>query len=269
MREQCSASGKIILSGEYAVLFGYPGIAVPSKEHLEVEYKPSEKNTRSITLETVNPITSEQRSMWENYAEGICREVEKEHEPVKGNITIRTNLPLGKGMGSSTALVIALSKALLGQDCKKQALMIEDAVNPGHSGLDFAVIWEEKPVLFKKETPPISISMPTDILGHCTLIDTGVPDQTTPELVAWVRTRAKEPMAQGALETIGQCTSDLLKGAPLKEILQRHHQAQVALGVVPLETQKLIADIERKGGAAKVIGAGARTGGGGMVLALS
>jgi mevalonate kinase len=42
----------------------------------------------------------------------------------------------------------------------------------------------------------------------------------------------------------------------------------VKLGVVPETVQKLIENIEKTGGVAKVIGAGGRTGGAGIVLAL-
>ncbi|MDD5469880.1 MAG: hypothetical protein PHO92_03755, partial [Candidatus Peribacteraceae bacterium] len=49
---------------------------------------------------------------------------------------------------------------------------------------------------------------------------------------------------------------------------KEHHRAQVAIGVVPKAVQTMFAEIEKVGGAAKVIGAGGKTGGGGMVLAV-
>ena len=53
----------------------------------------------------------------------------------------------------------------------------------------------------------------------------------------------------------------------LPDIIRNHHSAQCALGVVPAPVQALITHIEELGGAAKVIGAGGRNGGAGMVLA--
>ena len=93
----------------------------------------------------------------------------------------------------------------------------------------------------------------------------GVPKETTAELVAWVKTREGE--ISDALKTIVGCTDRLQAGEDLPAILRDHHRAQVTIGVVPQEVQDFIAQIESDGGSAKVLGAGGRMGGGGMVLA--
>ncbi|NLG07305.1 hypothetical protein GX553_02525, partial [Candidatus Peribacteria bacterium] len=43
MAHNASAPGKIILSGEYAVVFGYPGIAVPAPIGMRVAFEPSQQ----------------------------------------------------------------------------------------------------------------------------------------------------------------------------------------------------------------------------------
>ena len=53
-------------------------------------------------------------------------------------------------MGSSTAIVVALARCFLGKDCKDEALAIEDVINQGHSGIDFAAIWEERPIVIQR-----------------------------------------------------------------------------------------------------------------------
>jgi len=252
-----SATGKIILTGEYAVLFGKRGIAVPSKETMTVSFSPV--RTGGLTIDW--PLAPAQ---WLEYTQKILKELEIYPGHVRGTLKIETGLPLGKGMGSSTAMVIAISKCLLGSDSEAQAKKVEDTVNPGNSGLDFAVIWNEESILFKRDKPPEIISLPENPLAVAELIDTGKPNETTPELVAWVRSREKE--LKEPIEIIGRCTDRLLRGEPLKEILRDHHRAQVALGVVPEEVQTIISGIESMGGSAKVLGAGTRTGGGGMVL---
>jgi mevalonate kinase len=258
-----SACGKIILSGEYAVVFGHPGLAVPSKELMTAVFF----EERADTLEIRWPETAGEKR-WDAYIRTIVTLLEKRRKPVRGTIAIGNSIPLGKGMGSSTALVIALCRCLLGQDCREEALKIEDAVNPGHSGLDFAVIWEERPILLRKGSPPKSIVLPNDLLKGSRLIDTGSPGEPTKDLVAWVRSRKDDPAVAAALMMIGLCTERILSGEPIKNVMRDHHRAQVALGVVTADARKIIADIEAAGGAAKVLGAGARTGGGGMVLAM-
>lgn len=260
MKNTATARGKIILSGEYAIVFGYPGVAVPAEQSVTVTWKDSGASPMQIILET--------NAGTERYARRIIDLCTENEGPKTGTVTIHNGIPLGKGMGSSTALVVALCKCLLGEDRREDALRIENAVNPGHSGLDFAVIWSGKPTVFRKGTAPAGASLDLGFLRNSELIDTGAPNETTAELVAWMRSRVEITEVSAALKTIGTCTERLLADENPLTVIPDHHRAQVALGVVTPEAQKIIADIEKNGGAAKILGAGARTGGGGMVLAL-
>ena len=297
-----TATGKIILSGEYAVVFGYPGIAVPcsclghTTGAVTATWAPhpalSRGEREKITV-THHGIENEE------YLETIIQKgaeiVGARHAlPLQGPLTIENTIPIGRGMGSSTALVIAICRCLLekqhsplscrsgrgaggegkNEEPKEIAAAIEDAVNPCHSGLDFAVIWEGKPVKFTKADGPTPVDLNLSFLKKAILIDTGKPNETTPEMVAWIKDSSLSPRervrvrVRGALQTIGHCTERLLKGEDIKEIFKAHHRAQITLGVVPKPVQTLIAEIEKAGGAAKVVGAGGQTGGGGMVLAI-
>ncbi|MFA5272685.1 MAG: hypothetical protein WC353_00835 [Candidatus Peribacter sp.] len=269
MKHTAVAHGKIILTGEYAVVFGHPGIAVPAPLAMQATF---EKNSGASAL-TLKWLGISGGEAWEDYARKIILHVEQENSAsFRGIVTIRNQLPLKKGMGSSTALVIALTRVLLGPQKRAEALAIEDAMNPGHSGIDFAVIWEERPLYFRKGQEPQVITLPKDLLRGALLVDTGTPNESTPELVAWVRERSEDPRTQRvmlrALGDIGKCTERLRKGEDIRTVFRDHHRAQVALGVVPKPVQVLIREIERLGGAAKVLGAGGKTGGGGTVLAL-
>ena len=270
MRQTGQAPGKIILSGEYAVVFGFPGIAIPAPLSLRATFEERIGKNRNAS----DPDLKVQWTgiaggkEWEEYARSIVRILGERREPFQGTLRIQNGLPLQKGLGSSTALVVAVTRAILGEGKRTEALAAEDKVNPGHSGIDFAVIWEEKPLLFHKETGPQPIALGKDLLSEAVLIDTGTPNETTPELVAWVRERAEEPRVRQALAAIGRCTKRLARAQEdIRAIIRDHHRAQIALGVVPKAAAKLIAQIEAAGGAAKVVGAGARSGGGGMVLA--
>jgi len=252
------APGKIILTGEFAVVFGYPGIAVPSPLMMSVTLE-DRKDTKDLRIHW-EEIAHQPK--WQEYLKGIISRCGK----FSGDLTIENNIPLGKGMGSSTALVIAVARCLLGEDCREKALEIEDEVNPGNSGLDFSVIWDSAPTLFKKGNDPEKIDLPEDLLKKAILIDTGAPNETTPELIAWIAERKGE--LQTAFETIGHCTEELKEGKDLGKVMREHHYAQMQLGVVPEQVCKLVEQIERIGGSAKIIGAGGCTGGGGILLAL-
>lgn len=256
-----SAPGKIILSGEYAVVFGKRGIAIPSQECITVTW------TKDASLkEPVIVWEGGAHTKWIEYVGRIFGYLLPFTGPQKGTLLIQCDLPLGKGMGSSTSLVVAVCRALLGSGCGKIALGVEDEINPGHSGIDFAVIWEAAPILYSRGKEPQIIDLPNDILVNAKLMDSGKPNETTRELVAWMKTREEE--IAPAITAIGECTERLLKGESLHTVMRDHHKAQVALGIVPESALKIIEQIEHNGGSAKVIGAGGRTGGGGMVLAL-
>ena len=83
-----------------------------------------------------------------------------------------------------------------------------------------------------------------------------------------MRSRSADARISSALHAIGHCTERLLTGESPMSVFPDHHRAQVELGVVPERVQDVIREIERNDGVAKVIGAGGRTGGAGMVFAL-
>lgn len=256
------APGKIILSGEYAVLFGFPGVAVPSSLGMEATFE-EDASLDQVAVKWTGVYGGEP---WLLFTEKILLHCHTKRVKLRGRLHIHAGLPLGKGMGSSTAIVIAIARAIFGEDCRSEALLIEDIVNPGHSGFDFAVIWGDTSVRFVQGQEPEQVDLPPGLLRGGVLIDTGQPNESTPEMVEWMMGKKEE--VQRALETIGCCSEALIAGENIVKIFHEHHRAQQDLGVVTKETTNLIETIERAGGAAKVIGAGGRTGGSGMVLAL-
>lgn len=259
--DQQFVPGKIILCGEYAVVFGYPGIAMPSSWGITVTIQ--EEGARAI--ESTGHRFDQP---WLDYTSEILNQIErKSGRSVKGKIIIDNQLPLGRGLGSSTALIIALCRAVLGLNCRETALEIESHFNPYHSGLDFAVIWEGKPVYYQKGKKMVSIELPDDLLKDTFLVDTGKPFELTKDLVTRVKEREKQ--LKKPLEIIGGCADRLLEGEDLLTLFKEHHRAQKKLGVVPPYVDEFIKEIEQAGGAAKVVGAGGRDGGGGMLLAVN
>lgn len=280
---KASAPGKIILCGEYAVVFGHPGIAVPAEFRVEVTYEPGGEDWK-ITWEGATGDSEKANA----YVHKILDACAKQSPIQAGTLHIKNSIPLGKGMGSSTALTVAIGRCVLGSatevhepPLRERILAVENIVNPGHSGIDFAVIWEEKPLYFKKGQPPGIITLPnevTEALSHAKLIDTGAPNEATPVLVTWMLSRhvAGEPEIEEAIHAIGACApriQTLVTLSPVEgrqafaSIIRDHHQAQINLGIVNKKTQSLIKKIEQEGGFAKVIGAGGKTGGSGMVIA--
>ncbi|OGJ57610.1 hypothetical protein A2635_01935 [Candidatus Peribacteria bacterium RIFCSPHIGHO2_01_FULL_51_9] len=253
--QEAFAPGKIILSGEYAVIFGAPGIAIPSPLKTEVRIEP-DQNTRGITIENKSYPDR-------TYIQRIIELCEAHTGPLKGTLQIDSTIPVGRGMGSSTALVVALARCF--DLHKPEVLAIEKTLNPHQSGIDFEVIWQNRPLKFIKGQESESIHLDLSFLNKATFIDTGKPNETTAELVEWV---IKQGRNMSALHTISSCTTRLLSGESPLTVFPDHHRAQVQLGIIPQNVQKFINEIEESGGTAKVLGAGGKTGGGGIVLVL-
>lgn len=262
MTKSAFAPGKIILCGEYAVVFGYPGLAAPSTQGIRASFI-EDSHCDHVTFDWPEAVGNP----WEQYLNTVIRLCVERGCQMNGTLRIAHDLPLGKGMGSSTALVVAVCRCLLGEDREAAAHAIEDAVNPGNSGIDFAVIWGNRALRFERGTTPQAVNLPDGVLANASLIDTGTPTETTPQLVAWVKERSKEPSVRDALRVIGNCTERILSGENPNAVIREHHRSQIILGVVPNAAKEVIAEIEHNGGAGKVLGAGSRNGGGGMVLA--
>lgn len=263
-RRVASACGKIILSGNISNSYGKRALAVPVDMHVTVTWDKSDDTQEDLRVIGANEWES---GVWLSTTQKIITLIEARIGRLSGILTIQNTLPLGKGMGSSTAIVAALTRCFLGDDCKDEALAIEDTINKGHSGIDFATIWEERPILITGGTYEFT-DLPK-LLQNGFLIDTGLPIEPTSVILQRLKERVpKEKILMDSLDKIGNCTERLLGGEDPLSVFLDHHRGQVDLGVVPPQVRSLIEKIERLGGAAKTTRSGGETGGVGMVFAV-
>ena len=258
------ACGKIILSGNTANRFGKRALAVPVDMHITAIWDKSENTQEGLRI--VWPGQTED-GVWLTTAAKICTLIEARVGPLSGRLLIQNTLPLGKGLGSSTSIVVALARCFLGGNCKDEALAIEDIINKGNSGLDFAAIWEERPILIKKDSYEFA-DLPKG-LQHGFLVDTGLPEEPTSIIVRRLKEGVPgERVLMDYVETIGNCTERLLSGEDPLTVFPDHYTGLVKLGVMPPRVRLLIEKIQQSGGAAKATRFGAETGGAGMVFAV-
>ena len=263
-RKMGQACGKIILSGNTANRFGKRALAVPVDMHLSAIWDKSDNTQDGLRI--VWPGQKED-GVWLTTVRKITKLIEAQIGPVSGTLTIRNTLHLGKGMGSSTAIVVALARCFLGENCKEEALAIEDTINKGHSGLDFAAIWEERPIVIQGNKYEFT-ELPKG-LQRGLLVDTGLPAAPTSIIVQRLKERlTREKVLMDSVETIGNCTERLLSGEDPLTVFPDHYKGLVNLGVVPPQVRSLIEKIQQSGGAAKAARFGGATGGAGMVFAV-
>ena len=255
------ACGKLILSGEHAVVYGQPAIAIPVSRGVRVflekfdgpTHMPEADETLQRALLSILP------------PEGL-------------KVQMSSNLPLGRGMGSSAALAVACLRALAQMSHEElsfeaafaRAFAMERVFHGNPSGVDHAVSASGQAILYQKghDKPIIEqLSIPKLAL---VVMDTGQTGDTG-KMVAKVRQGMGHKL--GIINAIGDLTRELhsllMSAQPdfvqIGHLLNSNHDHLIKLGV---STPKLntLCQLAREAGAygAKLAGAG----GGGVAFAL-
>ena len=278
---QASASAKVILCGEHAVVYGYPAIAVPVSDlRATAFFYPDEVNGLRVELPDVNEAWT-----WPPGPKGhplalVIRETLAYlgGNGLKGRLVVRSDIPIGGGMGSSAAVATAvvrvvaraLGRSLSAKETSSLVYRAEEVWHGTPSGIDNTVIAYERPVWFVRGQPP----EPFYPARAFTLViaDSGV-SAATREVVLDVRRRWEQDRAR--YEALFQAIGDLVRQ------VRRALEAGEVEAVGPLldENQRLLAEmgvsspvLEALVAAARAAGAlGAKLAGagrGGNVIAL-
>jgi mevalonate kinase len=292
--------GKIILSGEHAVVYGNPalGMAVNyfaetclTKEEIKIS-----ADTKKFVIELPNFAYVEKFSFTDiqstkvkiDFTKTLSHPVELIHymliylaeifsldlSKYSLKITITTDIPIGSGMGSSAAVIVSFLQAFLDLFALKinsreifvRAKNIEDIVHKKSSGLDVylalhgGAVFYAKQVFQQRNVPQIPFF----------LVNTGKPASFTAECVDFVAKFFKTPDLLREFAAVAYLLDDMLQKneySGVKEAVRENHVLLTKIGVVPLKVQKFIQEIENVGGVAKISGAGAVYGdNAGMVL---
>ena len=255
--------GKLILCGEHAVVYGYPAIAMAVDRGTTVRLiaRPGPTSASDATIDdprlprallTVLP------------AEGY-------------GVEIRTDLPIGRGMGSSAALAVALVRAnaartgepLDADTLWDRAMDVERVFHGNPSGLDHALSARGGLARYRRPGPgerPVLEVIPPPRWG-IVVLDSGKAGDTA-QMVAGVA--ARRPRIDGNLARIGALVDEaravMQDTAALGALLDENHAHLQVIGVSTPDLDALVALARRSGAAgAKLAGAG----GGGVVLAIS
>lgn len=154
-----SASAKIILFGEHAVVYGQPAIAIPVsavRAYAEVEainipfqIVARDLDNQIITFDGDNPLSQVVRLT-----------LEAVNQPIPDiSITVRSDVPIGSGLGSGAAISTAIVREILNYfdvtlslDVINSIVYEVEKIHHGTpSGIDNTVIVYEKPVYFKRD----------------------------------------------------------------------------------------------------------------------
>jgi mevalonate kinase len=280
-----SACGKIILLGEHAVVYGRPALAVPLPQvraTAEVEIlEQAEEGTVRLEAPDVDLSTWLHALQPDHPLAKIVllvrQELEIEDHPAV-ELRVRSSIPVASGLGSGTAVSVAIVRALSKHwgkplNTEQQSALAYEVEKLHHgtpSGIDNTVVAYEQPVHFIRGEAPEPLSIGTSI----TLVvgDTGQPSNTSVAVgnvrKAWEADSVRyESLFDRIGEIVDRGRAGIEKGdlPTLGSLMNRNQVLLQEMGVSSSELEILI-EAARSSGAlgAKLSGAGM----GGNMIAL-
>lgn len=299
------APGKLILSGEHAVVYGRPALAMAIDRYAQSIITPESSDlvsfnlvdlqqSNSFTLRALGELKSRVLKNYHMFLSGELgiREVllkpielfefafitilDGLHLKLTEGVNIRTqsNIPIGCGMGSSAATVLSSLRAVghyfrvdFRPDWYMKYSLEAEKLQHGHpSGVDSYISLHGGCALFR-DGEAKSVPLPR---AQIYLVHTGVPETTTGECVVAVRNEFRNDTIWNDFEAVTLSLEQALRTNDMVDVqraVRENHRLLTRIGVVPARVQSFISEIEQLGGAAKICGAGSVAGDqGGMVL---
>ncbi len=210
------AKSKIILAGEHAVVYGIPAIAIPFPLNVRVRVRQQKKRGIYLKSELYDG-DMEAVPSWLWGIRDMMRSIIERLGLSSTNLYIQmdSKIPIGRGLGSSAAIAIALVRGLYayaGEALEDSVLyqfvdMAESYAHGNASGIDMVTQSSYHPIFFQKNLPPKPFMMPQPL--YFCVADTGKRGETKEAVAEVARNYQKNPMQIGRiLERIAQCVKN-------------------------------------------------------------
>lgn len=288
------APGKLILSGEHAVVYGQPALAmavnryvtatISSESAPTVLFDLSDLSHRShFSFTSLRQLKHRLKQKYHGFLRGDYRIRDVLQKPFELaqfalgllaeslNVTlphgvkvhVKSDLPIGCGMGSSAATILTVMQAIahylqlpISADKLYELALEAENMQHGHSsGLDLRIAMNGG-CLYVHGKQVLTRELPR---APFYLVNTGVPQSSTGQCVEQVAPHFKSDSLQQAFAAVtntfdlGLCEQSSEK---MQMAIRENHRLLTHIGVVPARVQAFIASIEATGAAAKICGAG-------------
>ena len=289
--------GKLIISGEHAIVYGAPAIAMSTHQGVAISVSQISKPILAVNFDGFNQITYTKEQV-----ASIAEQIEYRFSEFQNNkllinkvlnnpeelivlcyhnimqkydidnsighkLEFTSDIPISSGMGSSAAVLLGVIKAftklydlqIKNEEIRNMAQHLEHRQHGRSSGLDIGIIDRHGIYLVDsaQEWHPIA-KLPWPLY----VIMTGKPDSSTGECVA----TAAKYFNEALINEFSQCTMGLYSALNKKNIttakafIAENNKLLCTLGVVPEKTQQLINTLAANDIAAKISGAGSIAG---------
>lgn len=292
------APGKLILSGEHAVVYGKPALAMAVNRYVTASATPQLLPLVSfdlsdlayehgLTLAALSRLKSRIKQNYQRFVRGDFKIRDVLQKPVElaqfafslfletvnltlphgVRIRIQSDIPIGCGMGSSAATVLSIVHAIarhLNVEIEPEiffrlGLEAENMQHGYSSGLDLQISLQGGCILMS-EGKILKRQIP-ELPFY--LVNTGAPKTTTGECVAQAAAHFKTGQIAEDFAAVTCAMDQALQvnnRVAVQHAIHANHRLLVNIGVVPAPVQQFIAAIEQQSGAAKICGAGAVAG---------
>lgn len=293
------APGKLILSGEHAVLYGNPALAIAIDRHAETSLFWQEQTnsitfhllnlgyTASLTLQKLHELKQRVQNKYNQFLNGECTIIDvirRSFEllqyavihildrfniqlPNSMKMYTTSQVPVGCGMGSSAATIVSVIHAIdnfLGLDISDAGYLdlgreIESLQHGKSSGLDIYAVLFGGCVKFA-DGKVCKKPLPKVPMY---IVNTGSPEVSTGQTINAARSYFEDQLLLDDFAAVTNAFEQaLIKNdkAEIQNCIRANHKLLTTVGIVPKRVQEFIAEVENHGAAAKVCGAGASCG---------
>lgn len=290
------APSKLILAGEHSVVYGATAITtrLAWATHCDIQAA----NTGSLHLSDEQETQWNSRRLAEHWQQlqqrhqqwqqdasqplltqlsdlplAVLALWQQHHDLPPLTIGLRSEIPIGQGLGSSASLIIALIQGLSRATAtplsvaqiQQMATQCEQLAHGKSSGLDVAAILFSDRLHWKQG---ITTELPTRYPLPGYLVFTGKAQSTTADCVGWVKQHhANNETLWSRMnhlsEQITVCLDEPDSGLALAQPIHSLQTCLVTLGVVPKSVKAFAQSALERGWAGKLCGAGSIRGDGG------
>lgn len=264
---------KWILAGEHTVLRGGEALVFPLfAKSMRWSFQATNE---SFKITYSGETASEIEMIFGFVLEKACEIAGIERKSLKGNLQIDSQILLGMGLGASASLAVGIahlfnSNLNLNLNEIDFAQKIENYFHGESSGVDVAVVFHQKPLVFKRNFPCLIMekyNLPLLTLSHC---GRRGPTKDCVEKVKelFITNKSKAETIDRRMSESVETFKKLIQDGDRKiwiDTLEKAHSCFEDWDLVPTEAQNHIALLKSQGAkACKMTGSG----GGGYILSL-